>query len=461
MVITERHDAQSAKPKGLAISANGHYFVDAEGRPFFYLADTAWTLFKRLTLTEADHYFANRVAKGFTVIQAYVLRGLEVTNLYGELPLIDHDPTRLNEPFFRNIDEIVERAGRHGLTMGLVATMGAHVQHVTGRAERYSGSEAIFDKENAFTYGELLGTRYKDRDVIWYLGGDHNPTEETIGIWEAMAAGLKTGGAGRSLVSYHVTGGASSSTLLHQREWLDFNAPQSGHRSAEPTYDYISNDYAMVPAKPSIDMEARYEDIPDGLFYPRIVSNPSGRIDARQVREAAYWALLAGAAGHGYGHNSVCLMNDGIEQDPRDYSFPLCLARTHWLAALDSPGAFAMGYMRMLLELRPWYRLVPDQSLIVAGQGEGEDHVQAACAEDGSFALAYLPFGHVVVVKTSRITGDSVRALWFDPRTGAFTQAGTHVKRDIREFAPPSMGDDDDWVLVLEDASKDFPIERG
>jgi hypothetical protein len=453
----EHRAIQSAKPRRLAISENRRYFVDGEGRPFLYLADTAWTLFKRFTLGEVDHYFGNRAEKGFTVIQAYVLRGLEVPNLDGELTLIDHDPTRLNEAFLRNVDNIVDRAGQFGLTMGLVATMGAHVKHVEGRSERYAKSEAIFTKENAFTFGELLGARYKDHDVIWYLGGDHNPSADTIGTWDAMATGLKTGSAGQSLVSYHVTGGASSSTLLHEREWLDFNAPQSGHRSAEPTYEYISHDYALVPVKPTLDMEARYEDIPDGLFYPRIVSNPSGRIDARQVREAAYWALLAGAAGHGYGHNSVWCRYDGT--DPGDYSFPLCLPRAHWLAALDSPGAFAMGYMRRLLELRPWYRLVPDQSLIMAGQGEGEDHVQAALAEDGSFALAYLPFGHVVIAKTSRISGSSVKAQWFNPRDGSFTQIGRYSNRDMCEFVPPSNGDDNDWVLVLEDASKDLPIE--
>ena len=459
MALTEDRDIPSVKPRRLAVSENGRYFVDGDGRPFFYLADTAWTLFKRLTLAEVDHYFGNRAAKGFTVIQAYVLRGLDVRNLDGELPLIDHDPTRLNEAFFRNIDTIVERAGRFGLTMGLVATMGAHVQHVPGRSEKYAKSEAIFNTKNAFTFGELLGARYKDRDVIWYLGGDHNPSADTIDIWDAMAAGLKTGSAHRRLLSYHVTGGASSSTLLHERDWLDFNAPQSGHRSAEPTYEYISKDYALEPVKPTLDMEPRYEDMLDGVWYPRLVSNPSGRIGARQVREAAYWAMLAGAAGQGYGHNSVWTMHDGIEQDPKDYSFPLCLPRAHWLAALDSPGAFAMGYMRKLLELRPWYSLLPDQTLIVTGQGQGEDHVQAACAEDGSFALAYLPFGHVVVVKTSRITGSVVKAQWFNPRDGSFTQAGKHANRDIREFVPPSMGDDNDWVLVLEDASKDLPIE--
>ncbi len=57
--------------------------------PFFYLGDTAWTLFKRLDRDDAELYLSNRAAKGFTVIQAYVLRGLEVTNLDGHLPLVD------------------------------------------------------------------------------------------------------------------------------------------------------------------------------------------------------------------------------------------------------------------------------------------------------------------------------------------------------------------------------------
>jgi len=130
-----------------------------DGVPFFYLADTAWTLFKRLDRDEADRYFINRVAKGFTVIQAYVLRGLEVTNLEGHLPLVDRDPTRFNEGFFQNVDYLVDRANDLGLVMGLVVTMGEHVSKEVKR-ERFKTPEQIFNEENAFVYGKLLGARY-------------------------------------------------------------------------------------------------------------------------------------------------------------------------------------------------------------------------------------------------------------------------------------------------------------
>lgn len=52
----------------------------SDGRPFFYLADTTWEPFHRLTLAQADHYLSNHAAKGFTVIQAVVLAELDGLN---------------------------------------------------------------------------------------------------------------------------------------------------------------------------------------------------------------------------------------------------------------------------------------------------------------------------------------------------------------------------------------------
>src|SRR5881398_2507175 len=66
----------SVKGLKLKVSPNGRYFVDQHGKPFFYLGDTCWLLFQRLNHEEVDEYLKDRAAKGFTVIQAYVLRGL-------------------------------------------------------------------------------------------------------------------------------------------------------------------------------------------------------------------------------------------------------------------------------------------------------------------------------------------------------------------------------------------------
>lgn len=121
------------------------------------MADTAWRLFKALNRQEAVDYLRNRLEKGFTVIQAYVLRGLCVPNLYGELPLMDRDPSRPNEAFFKNIDFIVDKAQELGLFMGLVTTFGEHVRRGNVEGEYFESDEAVFTEKKAYEYGCFLG----------------------------------------------------------------------------------------------------------------------------------------------------------------------------------------------------------------------------------------------------------------------------------------------------------------
>jgi hypothetical protein len=101
--------------------------------------------------------------------------------------------------------------------------------------------------------------------------------------------------------------------------------------------------------------------------------------------------------------------------------------------------------MRRLFELRPWYKMTPDQSVLAEGQGKGLDQVQAARAEDGSFVIAYVPNGRPFSVKLDKITGKKVKANWFDPRTGKWHEIGELPNTGVSKFTPPSKGDKDDW----------------
>ena len=445
---------RSAKDMKLTVSSDGRYLVDQDGTPFFYLGDVAWTLLKRLNHEQVDDYLNNRLAKGFTVIHAYVLRGLEVPNLYGDLTLMDRDPAKPNDAFFRNVDYIVNRANELGLVVGLVVTYGEHVRQTRT-------NEQVFTPSNAFAYGKFLGERYKDYAVVWLLGGDRVAAEDEA-VWTAMAKGLKEGSRGTQLVSYHGPGpqagvtGYSSSFWLHNADWLDFNMIQSGHRWGTLNYEFITHDYNLKPAKPTIDMEPRFENHHTGMDVIR-------RIGPHQVREAAYWNMLAGAAGHGYGCNDIFQFYDPGSTKPsyRDGSYPFgtWYATTHWQKAMDFEGAFDMGHLRKLFELRPWYQMVPDQSLIAMGQGSGEDHIQAARAEDGSFLVAYLPFGNRIGVHMDKLTAPRLKAQWYDPRQGSWVAIGEYTNRGIREFVPPSNGEMNDWVLVIEDQTKNYPTE--
>jgi Putative collagen-binding domain of a collagenase len=103
-------------------------------------------------------------------------------------------------------------------------------------------------------------------------------------------------------------------------------------------------------------------------------------------------------------------------------------------------GSRQVGLMRRLFELRPWYKLVPDQSVIAAEQGEGEDHVRSARAEDGSFVIAYLPSGKPLSIKMDKLSGKTVKAQWYDPREGTWREIGEYPNSGNHEFVAPTQG---------------------
>ena len=88
--------AENSLPR-IRVSDNHRFLVTEDGRPFFYLADTAWELFHRLNREQAVEYLDLRAAQHFNVIQAVALSeldGITVPNAYGKLPLVGLDPAR-------------------------------------------------------------------------------------------------------------------------------------------------------------------------------------------------------------------------------------------------------------------------------------------------------------------------------------------------------------------------------
>lgn len=435
---TPRHSVKGWKFK---VSPNGRYFVNQDNKPFFYLGDTCWLLFQRLNRAEVDDYLKDRAAKGFTVIQAYVIRGLDKHHpdgngsLLGASPFLDRDPARPNEAFFKNVDHVINRANELGLVMGLVPAKSWHV---------VDHPEKVFDEKNAYAFGKFLGQRYKNNAVMWYPGGDSVPGKYEA-VWVALAKGLRDGSEGSQLVSYHGSGSTSSSTWFHHADWLDFNSIQSGHHFGSDSFAFVSKDHALTPAKPTLDMEPAYENHPTGDGKPRI--------DAHKVRSQAHSAILAGAAGHGYGAMDLFwLYKDDDGPFPKN-------GYQHWRKAMAYEGSTQVGLMRRLFELRPWYKLVPDQSILASDEGTGPNRVVAARAEDGGFLIAYLPAGKPVTVRLDRLSARSVMARWYDPRTGAWREIGACPGTGTREFIPPTQGERSDWALVLDDAQQRSPTE--
>jgi len=426
----------------LRISDNKRFIVNGDGAPFFYLADTAWELLNRLDKDEVEFYFQDRVRKKFTVIQFVLLveHGFEQANRYGHLALQDGDPLRPNEDYFAYADWAISRANELGLTVAVLPTWGDKWNQAWGK-----GPE-IFTPDNSFAYGEWLGRRYRDSELIWILGGDrHIQTPQHLEIIRQLAAGLTKGDGGSHLRTFHPPGPHSSAQWLHNEDWLDFNLWQTGHDRNRDTYNAIATDYSLTPAKPCLDSEPGYEGHP-------ISFNPAnGYLNDYDVRKAVYGSVFAGGCGVTYGCHDIWQFLDTSRSPAISY------ALTPWKEAVNLPGAAQMQHLRALIESRPYLSRIPDQTLLASDPGVAGDHVTATLDSDGRYAFIYSAAGKPFAVDMTRLASPDINLFWYCPRTGVSKSAGKSPIQNVKEFVPPTSGNNNDWVLVLDDATCSFP----
>ena len=436
----------------LKVADDHRHLVTEDGKPFFYLGDTAWELFHRLTREEADAYLTRRAQQGFNVIHAVALAEYDVStpNAYGDLALENLDPAKPREAYFKHVDYIVDKAASLGLRIGFVPTWGDKWN------KRWGKGPEIFNPSNARIYGEWLGKRYRDKPIIWILGADR-PVEndQQRAILRAIAEGLKAGDGGRHLISFHPQGRKNSSEFWPDEPWLDFHQFQSGHQSqATHNFDYNAANLALTPLKPTLDGEPCYEDHPvRGLWKEG--QAPVTWFNDFDARRAAWWSLLSGACGHVYGNHNIWQFYDGKRE-------PVFFARTPWKKALDQPGAVQMGRMRAFLEKTDWQKLQRDDAFLLSNTSAGEQQLMAAVATDRSFAVVYQPD-----VKSCAIAPDFTKlafnfaqseAKGYDPATGEFFTPVITSVGVVVFTANMQMGTSDgetiqlhhDWVLLIQ-----------
>jgi hypothetical protein len=433
--------AKNYNMQSLKVSANKRFLVYENEKPFFYLGDTAWELFHRLTLKEADLYMENRKSKGFTVLQAVVLAeldGIDEPNTMGHTPMKDHDPSKLNEDYFKDVDAVIQLAASKGLYIGLLPTWADKVFKST-----WGKGPEIFNPQNAKAYGNFLGNRYKNqKNIIWILGGDRNPRDEKdVVLWNSLAEGIAegVGGYDKALMTYHPqpmeNGG--SSTWFHSEQWLDFNMLQTGHCKDGTNYNKITHDYNLDPTKPVLDGEPLYEDHPICFDWKK-----NGFSVADDIRKLAYWQVFAGAFGHTYGCHAIWQFYAAGRE-------PVNAPQRTWKEAMDLPGSTQMGYVKKLMLSESFLDRIPDQSLIIGENPNTNEYCSATRASDGHYAFIYTPTGKDLTINTSSITGSSVFVKWFNPRNGTFSTVIKNTKTPQMKFTPPTKGNTNDWVLVL------------
>lgn len=445
--------------KKLKVDESGRRLVTEDGQSFFWLGDTAWRMIAKLDREETLRYLKDRKEKRFNVIQVQMLPlSIQDENAYGHVAFDNEDLNTPNADYWAHVDFVLEQLRTMGFYVALVPAWAA--VHVETKRNK---SPFIHNSERGYQYGVFIGERYKNfENLIWFLGGDVRPTRHEV--YDALARGIKEGAQGGdaedALMSYHPPGGTfrppatSSGEFYHDKPWMDFNMIQSGHLIGNKNYERIAEDYARTPVKPTFDSEPCYE------HHPVKHDFKYGEFFAHHMRRRAYWSVLAGAFGYTYGGNGIWQMDKPGHTGRKSHH------NYFWYDALDHEGATQMQYVRALFESRPSW--VPDQSIVVGEAGAVDDRVQSARAGDGSYWMVYVTNGRTIELDLTAFDGALVHAWWYNPRDGRTytldlkeTEAPLEISTDqtIQPFDPPgAIGEGQDWVLVLDEASKRYGV---
>ncbi len=449
LVVSDGH-AKPTRLMSLRIAADHRRLETANGEPFFLVGDTAWEIFHRLDRRDAKTYIQTRKRQGFNAILAVALPEISIAsepNAHGDFPLLEKDPLRaattpgadpanlVAYDFWDHVDYIVDESNRSGLYVGLVPSWGRWVNDEKDR---------IFNDGNARSWGQFIAKRFARKGVFFILGGDRHP-RGFESVWRAMAQGLQEGATALGLplpvMTFH-PGAASSVPFFHEDNWLGFNATYSGHGKPGEVrpWKLIEAAYAKSPAKPVLDLEPIYEDIAFG-----IATFEHGYSSARDVRRTAYWDALAGACGVLYGNQSTWQM---WEDKHKRIFGPLM----PWQASLTREAAHQMQWVHKFVLARPLANRIPDQSLITQNS---DDVLHQSAAQGPGYILAYSPMGRPLHIDLSRFDAASVKATWFDPRTGRMEPGGEFDNpKSIHVFKAPAEGDGADWGLILDGLPK-------
>ena len=421
-------------PTPLTVSRDQRYLVDASGSPFFFFADTAWSIVWKGTPDQWEPYLDRRAAQGFTVLQVNLLPWRwELTDVEGNRPFVDGDPARPNAAYFRRFDQFLALAAERGLVTCLMLLWGGPIEELPA---------SHFTTDQAVTFARYTVARFSAFPVLWSVSGD-GPYAQELDKWEAVGAAVEESDPYGHATTNHLQPNMNWHFLFHGSAWHDFHMLQTGHRhgSLPDITDLPAAYYRRTPVKPVVNGEPWYEAHPsrDTIEYGPIFTPAEARY--------AFWvSLLSGATmGHTYG-------SQGIWNWKRPGDDESAMAGPQigppWHEALEHEGAQHCALAVALLRGLPWWRLQPAPERVqTIGLPADPYRRPAAAIVLGERWLVYLPDGGQVTLKG--VAPGAWQARWFDPRTGAEQPIGA-VEPDVaRKWQAPTSPTAEDWVLAL------------
>jgi hypothetical protein len=402
----------------LHTEAGKRYLVDSNGQPFFIHGDTPWCMITRMTREQVDLYLDDRKAKGInTLLVELIERSLclnSPSNAYGNAPFTTAgDFATPNEAYFAHAEYVIAGARSRGMLMLITP---AYMGFGGGCCEGWYDLMQVNGAAKMRAFGQYVAQRFRAYDnVIWVQGGDYNPPD--LPLLRSVPLGIRDVDT-KWLHTFHGSRGTSALGYLGGTEsWLNVNNIYTdGNTVVQNAFvEYQRSTMPFFLIEASYEFESASETL---------------------VRTQAYQASLSGAMGHLYG--GIWRFANG------------------WEADLNPPGLASLRHLRTLIDSYAWWTLVPDtnNTMLTAGVGSGSSRAVGARSSAGAFAILYAPSVRALTVDLTGMSGPSVRARWFDPTSGAYTEASGSPFAASGSVTLTPTGSNGrglgDWVLVLE-----------
>ena len=358
-----------------------YHLVEDSGKPFFWLADTAWNLWCRGTPEEWDRYLEARARQGFNVVQfvAGWWRGC-TSPVHGQPFMLSDGKLVYDDAAWESLDLLFRKIRDAGMVAAPI-NLWTLTEIDPGR---------VLSEAQCIEVARRQVERWDGPDVVWMLGGDGDYTSaDADARWKRIGRAVFADHP-NAVATLHPCGVSWVGDAFAGEPWYRIVSIQSGHGSQEPDLRFlVDGEYARAwkrTRKPFINLEPNYEDARS--YHVR------KHLTAYHVRRASYWSLLvAPAAGVTYGIGSIWMWarTHGEIAENHDESW----AGRPWHEELDTPGARSMTVLRGIFERLPWTRMrpAPERLLRQPGRDDVEAWQAVAATPEGDCLVAYAPQG--------------------------------------------------------------------
>lgn len=430
----------------LHVAEDRRHFVQADGKPFFWLGDTWWMGFtKRLDWPDGFRELtADRVGKGFNLIQIVA----------GPLPDMDSwDPrgkneggfpferefSRINPRFYDYADVKLQHLVDSGLMPCVVGMWGYHLPRI--------------GVEHVKRYWRYIVARYGAYPVVWCIAGEgtmpyylsqtkQQDKQLQKQGWCTVTSYVRRIDPYHNLLSIHPATNARD--MSDEAGLFDFEMLQTGHGcydSLEPTVSAVSKAVAREPRMPVVNSEVNYEGI-------------RGQCWQDVVRLSFYLSVFNGTAGQTYGANGIWQLNEKNKPygpSPHGRSW----GNMPWQEAAQLPGSKQVALGGQFIMKFPWWQLENHPEWVEQRHEQTDRRAIRCVGIPRCLRLLYVPLLWTPPVLKSIEPDIKYRAYYFDPCTGARYDLGSVTADENGNWQaakPPPEAHD--WLIVLEVADR-------